>query len=81
MYYNDKIKNVHIDYARMERERDGFIHDDDYNYYFSFEKIRELLAMASEDIIPNGHYSDAECDVWSAMHSVLCNEGLKEWDV
>ena len=78
-YINKKIKNVEIDYARMGNEQ-GFVIRGG-NYYFSYEKVRELLAMACEDVYPNDHYGDAECCLWSSIRSILCYENLKEWDV
>ena len=77
MYENDKIKNVDINYYEMGEQY--VIRGD--RYYFSYEKVKELLAMACEDIYPNGYYGDVECCLWGEMRRILCKEGLKEWDV
>lgn len=73
MYENDKIKNVQIDYGSM-MPAEYIIKDD--KYYFSYEKVRELLAMACEDIYPNLHYGDVECCLWGEMRSILRKEGF-----
>lgn len=79
MYENKKIKNVQIDYDKMVNQPEYIIKGN--RYYFSYEKVRELLAMACEDIYPNGHYGDVECCLWGDMRRILCKENLKEWDV
>ena len=79
MYENEKIKNVQIDYGRMINKPEYVIKGNEY--YFSYEKVRELVAMACEDIYPNGHYGDVECCLWGEIRRILCKENLKEWDV
>lgn len=74
MYKNKKIKNVQIDYGRMEDIPEYVMKDD--QYFFSYEKVRELLAMACEDIYPDIHYGDVECCLWGEMRSILRNEGF-----
>lgn len=83
MYKNPKIKNVEIDYDRMELNEENAV---EYGLHlgmncFSTEKIEELAAMACEDIWPDIHYSDSECCLWGVLRRVLMKEGLKEWDV
>lgn len=79
MYENKKIKNVQIDSSRMMGKPEYILKGNEY--YFSYEKVRELLAMACEDIWPDGHYGDIECCLWGEMRHILCYENLKEWDV
>ena len=79
MYENKKIKNIEIDTIRMMNKPEYIFKGNEY--YFSYEKVRELLAMACENIVPNGHYGDVECCLWSEMKIILCKENLKEWDV
>lgn len=75
VFENKKIKNVKIDYAKMDGSGEYVVKD--YAVFFSSEKVRELLAMACEDVWPDGHYGDAECEVWSIMREVLRKENLK----
>lgn len=82
-YINKKIKNVSIDYNRMELNEENAVK---YGLQFgmncfSSEKVVELLAMACEDVWPDIHYSDSECCLWGELRRVLMKEGLKEWDV
>ena len=79
MYENDKIKNVKIDYSKMVNTP-AYIYRGN-QLFFSYEKVKELLAMACEDITPNGHYGDDECCLWSEMRQILCYENLKDWNV
>jgi len=76
-YENPKIKSVRIDYAKMEEENNGTMTDDRYNRYYSFEKVRELVAMSCEGIVPNGNYGDDECCMWSAINQVLRHNGME----
>ena len=83
MYRNPKIKNVYIDYGRMELNEENAV---EYGLQlgmncFSMERVAELLAMAIEDVWPDIHYSDSECCLWGELRRVLMKEGLKEWDV
>ena len=79
MYENKKIKNVKIEYSKMVGKPEYIIVGSEL--YFSVEKVRELLAMACEDIYPNGHYGDNECCLWENMRQILCKENLKEWNI
>ena len=74
MYENDKIKNVQIAYDKMVNTAGLIVRGNEY--FFSYEKVRELLAMACEDIYPNGHYGDVECCLWGEMRSILRKEGF-----
>lgn len=76
MYENKKIKNVQIDYTKMVNSPEYVIKG--YETFFSFEKVRELLAMACEDIYPDGHYGDVECCLWEEMRRILRKENLKK---
>ena len=71
-----KVKNVKIDYARMQE-----VHEDlDTERYgrlqlgvncVELHKAGELLAMAMENIYPDGSYSDYECCVWEEFRRVI----------
>ena len=74
---NKKIRNVNIDYMRMANASEHYIIQDN-EYFFPYEKIRELLAMACEDIYPDGGYGDAECCLWGDMREILRKENLKK---
>ena len=71
---NKKIKNVQIDYMKMADMEEHVITGK--GYYFSYEKVRELLAMACEDIVPDGSYADVDCCLWSDMREILHKENL-----
>lgn len=71
---NTKIKNVHIEYMNMERAE---TQKADYGVTAISEyKAEELLAMAIENICPDGSYSDFECSVWQTFRNVLRKENL-----
>ena len=74
MYVNENIKNVQIDWIRMANSEELDVKDGEV--FFSYEKVRELLAMACEEVYPNGHYGDAECCLWGMMREVLRKENL-----
>ena len=76
---NEQIKNIQIDRSRLVNKPGCIIRGNET--YFSYEKVRELLAMACEDIYPNGRYSDTECCMWGDMRSILCYENLKDWNL
>ena len=65
-YRNPKIKKVSIDYNRMDLDEDRLDGPKaDYGVTaIGYHKAMELLAMAMEGIVPNGHYSDFECQIW-----------------
>ena len=79
MYENKKIKYTQIDSSRMMNKPEYILKGNEY--YFAYEKVKELLAMACEDIYPDGHYGDVECCLWEEMRRILCYENLKKWDV
>ena len=79
MYKNSKIKNVQIDYVKMANTPEYVIRGGEV--YFGPEKVRELLAMACEDVWPNGNYGDAECCLWGMIREVLCKENFKDWNL
>ena len=72
----DKIRNIDLNH-------DELVNTPAYTtrgnrYYFAYEKVKELLAMACEDIYPDGDYGDVECCLWSEMRRILYKENLKE---
>ena len=76
-YKNPKIKNYNVD-ARM-RYFEALNKEFGLEYgmnCFSVQSIEEILAMACENIVPNGHYSDGECTLWEAMRRVLRHEKM-----
>ena len=75
----NRIKNVDLDYDELVNTPAYIIKGD--RYFFSYEKVKELLAMACEDVWPNGKYGDIECCLWGDVRRILCKENLKEWDV
>lgn len=74
---NNKIKNVNIDYRLMEFRETDKEHPAKFGVTaVSLHKVEELLAMAAENIVPDGNYSDFECCVWESMRKVLYAESL-----
>lgn len=78
-YRNPKIKKVTIDYNRMDLDEDRLDGPKaDYGVTaIGYHKAMELLAMAMEGIVPNGHYSDFECQIWSGFKMILYHEGVE----
>ena len=79
MYEDKKIKNVDLNFDALVNVPAYITRGN--QYFFSYEKVKELLAMACEDICPDGHYGYIECCLWGDMRRILCKENLKEWDV
>lgn len=79
-YRNPKIKKVLIDYDRMDRQENRLDGPKaDYGVTaIGYHKAMELLAMAMEGIVPNGHYSDFELQIWSGYRQVLYHEGVED---
>lgn len=66
---NKKIKKVRIDYRRMSEAEN---HRAEYGVTaITVHKGAELLAMAMENITPDGSYSDYEVAVWEEFSRVL----------
>ena len=79
-YRNPKIKKVLIDYDRMDRQENRLDGPEaDYGVTaIGYHKAMELLAMAMEGIVPNGHYGDFELEVWSGFKDILYKEGVED---
>lgn len=71
---NKKIKNTNIDYRRMSEAEN---HRAEYGVTaITVQKAEELLAMAAENITPDGSYSDYEVSVWETFLAVLRAENM-----
>lgn len=71
---NKKIKKVRIDYRRMSEAENQRA---EYGVTaITIHKAAELLAMAAENVFPNGNYSDYEVAVWEEFCRVIRAEGL-----
>lgn len=76
-YKNPKIKNFDVDLRMRDFEEANTRYGLQYRMNcFSLQSVQEILAMACEDIVPNGEYSDSECCLWSAMREVLRAENV-----
>lgn len=75
-YRNNKIKGYKVDYDLIRREENlSYNERIDFRVNaLSIERACELFAMAAEDICPDSHYSDFECNVWSAFKRVISSE-------
>lgn len=74
-----KIKNVSVDYARMVDDVHEMLQHERLQLgsnCIELHKAGELLAMACEDIVPNGTFSDYECVVWEEFRRVLRHEQM-----
>ena len=73
---NKKIKNINIDYPRMNEAENRRA---EYGVTaITANKAEELLAMAAEGVTPDGSYSDYEVSVWEVFTRVLREEGLSK---
>ena len=74
---NQRIKHAKIDYFMMEHRETDAEHPARFGVTaVCMERAGELLAMAIEDVAPDGTYSDFECCVWSEFRRVLSAECL-----
>lgn len=65
-----KMVELHIAQA-FEKERNDRENMRDYNNIHA--RIVEVLGeMALLDIVPDGRFSDIECEVWGAMRRIIC---------
>lgn len=80
-----KIRNVTIDYNRMAEIEEHFFCEQGGERLqlgancIELHKAGELLAMACEDIVPDGAFSDYECCVWEEFRRVLRCERKEGW--
>ena len=42
-----------------------------YAEQFDMERLREIAELAKKDKVPNGTFSDLECNVWSLMRELV----------
>ena len=61
-----KVECYREDWNRIKRHQDLL----EFGTVFTYEQVRDAVELVKANEIPDGRFSDAECELWSLVNEV-----------